>query len=486
VKTTRGVSISRRHLFGAIGLGACAALATACGATAPSPTPVPSPTPAPIPTATLPPPATPTASAPPSPTAAPRKVRLAVKSASSGNPDLFAVDLATAAKQLPKDSRFVLDLVTIITDAPIGSTAAQIAESYATNVAGADADVIAADHATLRPLAIRGVLQDLGPLLGKQTWFKKEDYVGNILQVGQIRGAQVGLPLDAAVDVVGYSKSRFKEPGIADPTLNWTWDDLIATAKKLTTGERWGLQVSAWSPNVLSLAWQYGADVVSPSGKILVTEPGMIQALTLLDRLLNVEKVSPPLDKAKPLAQDDDPFSTAWLGTEAGISPPDVEQLNQGRIAMLATLSTRPGDAAWWRKASFYGFAEDVVPLPRGDRAAAFGTSFTIVAIPKKVANLDQSIAALRDLVELANQSEVLAARRTDTSPRQRVSSLSERDSSVLTAALPNARFLPGDVSPEVYQHLAADLVLPVLTGQKKPKDAAADAQKLIDAAMAV
>jgi hypothetical protein len=114
-----------------------------------------------------------------------------------------------------------------------------------------------------------------------------------------------------------------------------------------------------------------------------------------------------------------------------------------------------------------------------------FGTPFTIVGIPTKSVNLDQSIAALRDLVELAYRSEVLPARKADTTPRQRVPTLTERDSSILSATLPNARFLPGDVTSEVYQHLAADLVLPVLTGQKKPKDAAADAQKLIDAAMA-
>jgi ABC-type glycerol-3-phosphate transport system substrate-binding protein len=418
-------------------------------------------------------------------TPGPRKVRLAVQSADAGNPPPFAVDLAAAAKQLPKDQSFVLDLVTVAVTTRPGSTPTQAGELFAANVDGVDADLIATDHTALRALAARGVLQDLGPILEKQSWFKKEDYINNVLQTGQIQGVQVGLPLDASIDVVGYNKTRFQHQGVAEPATGWTWDELVVAARALTTTEQWGIEVTAWSPSVLSLAWQYGAEIVSAPGKISVTEPGTIQALTFLDRLLRVEKVGPPLDKQKPLAQDNDPFATHWTELEASNSP-DVGRLNQGTIAMLATLSTRaPGGPAWWRRESFLGFAEDVSPFPTGARAGAFGAPFAIVGIPTKSANRDQSIAALRDLIDLADQSEALSARKTSTRPRQRVASLTDHDSTVLATTIPTARFLPGDVTYDVYQHLAADLVLPVLTGKKKPQDAAADAQKVIDAAMA-
>jgi hypothetical protein len=39
------------------------------------------------------------------------------------------------------------------------------------------------------------------------------------------------------------------------------------------------------------------------------------------------------------------------------------------------------------------------------------------------------------------------------------------------------ARFLAGDVTSDVLQLVAKELVLPVLLGQKKPPDAAHDAQ---------
>jgi ABC-type glycerol-3-phosphate transport system substrate-binding protein len=410
-------------------------------------------------------------------------VRLAVKQGAFGSPDPFALDLSNAAKELLKDRGFILDLVTISTNGTTRSTAAQIAETYAAKIAsGVDADLIVADRTTLRPLATRSLLEDLGPLLGKQTWFNREEYLSNILQAGQIRGVQVGLPLDAAVDVVGYSKSRFQKQGLADLPIQWTWDELIATAKALTTGERWGIQVSAWSPNIFSIAWQYGADIVSSSGKLVVTEPGTIQALTLLNRLLNVERVGPPLDRTKPLEQDDDPFSNAWDHTSG--EAPEVTRLSQGTIAMLAGLSSRAGDQAWWRRHSLQGYPEEVTTLPTSGRAVVFGTPFTIVGIPKKSANLDQSIAALRDLVDLADRSEILPARKTNTTPRQRLATLSDGDSNVLTTTFPKARFLPGDVASDVYQLVAANLVLPVLTGQKKPEEAAADAQRLIDVAM--
>jgi len=377
-----------------------------------------------------------------------------------------------------------IDLVKVDTSAsntPL--TASQIGLRYAEKLASGaiDADLIFADHTTLRALARAKVLRDLGPLLDKESWFKKDDFWSNILQAGQIRGVQLGLPLDASVEILAYNQTVLKGLGIEVPP-SWTWEQFIAIAKKATSDGKWGFATSPWSPNVFSLAWQGGAKVVGSEGQIQVTEPGTLKALDLLDRLLRLEHVSAPLDPGNPLSPLNDPFSEAWF-MEGW--PPDVGSLNRGKIAMLARQSTIPTIDVWWRTAGFSGYDESVATLPTSDRSATLGTVFSLLAIPTRAPNPDLSLTALHDLLDATDLAGVMPPRKTIKNLHQVSTLITEEDSKVLLASLATARFLPGDATGDVLDHVAKELVLPILTGKKKPQDAANDAQKLIDADMA-
>jgi multiple sugar transport system substrate-binding protein len=56
-------------------------------------------------------------------------------------------------------------------------------------------------------------------------------------------GTMYGLPSDAQGFIFAYNKTRFDEAGVAYPTDDWTWDDLVEAAVALTNADadQWGV-----------------------------------------------------------------------------------------------------------------------------------------------------------------------------------------------------------------------------------------------------
>ena len=59
-------------------------------------------------------------------------------------------------------------------------------------------------------------------------------------------GTQYALPYDVGPWMVYYNRDRFAEAGVAEPALDWTFDDFKAAAQKLTEGENYGYAVQAF------------------------------------------------------------------------------------------------------------------------------------------------------------------------------------------------------------------------------------------------
>lgn len=55
---------------------------------------------------------------------------------------------------------------------------------------------------------------------------------------GNPEGDLYGLPADAQPQVMVYNKKMFDEAGVAYPTDDWTWDDMLEAAKKLTKADQ--------------------------------------------------------------------------------------------------------------------------------------------------------------------------------------------------------------------------------------------------------
>ncbi len=81
--------------------------------------------------------------------------------------------------------------------------------------------------------AAEGVLENLDPYIQK-SGYNLNDYWPGLLESAMYNGSVYGLPRDIESNVLYYNKALFDAAGVAYPDANWTWDDLLAAAEKLT------------------------------------------------------------------------------------------------------------------------------------------------------------------------------------------------------------------------------------------------------------
>ena len=108
--------------------------------------------------------------------------------------------------------------------------------------ASGDAKVIP-DVAFLWPTptyAAQGVLENLDPFIEK-SGYNLDDYWPGLLESAKYEGSVYGFPRDIEVNVLYYNKDLFDKAGVDYPTDNWTWDDFLAAAEKLTVKDASGV-----------------------------------------------------------------------------------------------------------------------------------------------------------------------------------------------------------------------------------------------------
>jgi ABC-type glycerol-3-phosphate transport system substrate-binding protein len=349
----------------------------------------------------------------------------------------------------------------------------QVPAGYASSVKalqpGTVPDLLVTDWNLLAPLARAGLLRDLAPLLQGQDWFKPADFYGNGVQVGQIRGKQLALPISANVEVLLYNRAAFQSSGIALPQNGWSWDQLVTTAKALTTATpggttgRWGFSVLPGLPSLWTMAWQRGAQVVSDDGtRIDLNEPGTLAAMGFLADLILNAKVAPRRDAAS-------------LRNLNQASIDEQQELNVGAIAMESAFSS---GNVWWRG----GGVGNVVlaELPAAAQKVWVGYA-TMLAIPANAPDPPHSLNGLHALLDASASGIYLPARKGTDNLRQIEELLTDSEASALKDVLSGVRYLPSDYPDDaIIRLLWTDYFTPILTGQKDPAQAGKDAQPMI------
>ena len=139
----------------------------------------------------------------------------------------------------------------------------------------------------------------------KSAGFDASIYLPGLLAPGQVDGKQYLLPKDYSPVAVYYNKKLFDAAGVPYPQEGWTWDDLLATAQKLTvdadkdgTPETWGLQLpAAWTTGFEYWVAAAGGRLISEDGKQFVgymDSPEVVRAVQFYADLYNRYKVAPP------------------------------------------------------------------------------------------------------------------------------------------------------------------------------------------------
>jgi ABC-type glycerol-3-phosphate transport system substrate-binding protein len=329
-------------------------------------------------------------------------------------------------------------------------------------------DLVLVDSRWVAACARADILTDLTPLLRTERWFDPDAYGGGVLGTGRVRGQQVALPLGLWAEALLYDGRAFATDGVPPPRPDWLWTDLLAAAQALTRRGRWGLALprDTQSPGLLTLAWQHGASVVGRDGTSLsLAEPGLLEALRFLGDLV----------QRRGLARSPTP------------DPPTIlESMAQREAAMVGA---SVGPPVWWRQPRFEGFA--LATWPAGERAQDQGGAFAyaplMVGVPRGAARRDLAFEALGALAEAIPEGVPIPAGRRAAGAAPGVGDqMSAEDRAVMDRVRASARFLPGDFPYyAVAQAIEDELVVPVLTGRKKPEQAIADARPAMERRLA-
>ena len=258
------------------------------------------------------------------------------------------------------------------------------------------------DPATIRVFARKGVLMDLGPLMKKngmsvsQFWPQLKPYM--------MHGGKVcGLPDNCGPFVVFYNRRLFREAGVPMPRPDWTWDDLLSAAKRLTRRDSRGriVQFGIGYVDPWVMLPQWSARRYSPDGKrCLMDTPECRQAVRFWSSFRLQEHVSPSPTEEQ---------SLSGLGGWGGAG----NLFKAERVAMQVT-------GRWmcieYRKNK--GLDWDVAPVPQHGKVRATLLASKVYAIPKGCRHPEAAFAFLKYLV--GRQDELLVASSGDGIPSVR------------------------------------------------------------------
>jgi len=263
-----------------------------------------------------------------------------------------------------------------------------------TRIAGGDApDIIAAEVNLFTNFWSRGVFLDLTPLINKDSDFSLCDFFPEIVGHFTIEGKVYGIPRDIApFACIYYNKKLFDEKGLPYPTDNWSWDDLLKTAKEFTLVDksgkvkRYGFYTWAWQNFVFSNGGGLVDNVKHPRC-ITLNSTASKEGLQFYTDLILKYKVSPT--------------PSALINMGMGVQM----MFMTGRLAML-------GSGIWETPVlrKMKDFDWDIVMFPKGPGGVRkFATGGTAYCILKSTKNPELAWKVVKALTAVKTMEKLAA-----------------------------------------------------------------------------
>jgi ABC-type glycerol-3-phosphate transport system substrate-binding protein len=200
--------------------------------------------------------------------------------------------------------------------------------------------------------------QDLQPLIDADPEFRLDDYPPALLGAFQQNGKLIGLPRALDLRVVQYNRKAFEQAGVEPPAANWTLDELIDKAQRLTSGAQPDKRYGFSADGTLGLEL-----VLDASGASLTTEQGGQLKPNFTD-----PKVVEASRRFIDLARSSSP-QQALDGYRSGSFSSSFEQIRQGRVGMWVSysLSDRMPDSSKMETGIVPPPLGQTVPKPNSD-----------------------------------------------------------------------------------------------------------------------
>lgn len=162
-------------------------------------------------------------------------------------------------------------------------------------------DVIFMNNLTLPVYSDSNVLENLNPWLEKSTKLNKKDFFHQSLMAMNRKDEQYGIPRDISNLVIYYNKDMFDRYKIPYPKDNWTFQNFLDTAIKLTKDndndgkkDTFGYAVDKRPLFWLPFVWSSGGDMFNKElTKFTLDKPETLEGLKFYTDLLNKYKIAP-------------------------------------------------------------------------------------------------------------------------------------------------------------------------------------------------
>jgi multiple sugar transport system substrate-binding protein len=253
---------------------------------------------------------------------------------------------------------------------------------------GTPPDVFAMDAPLYLDWQSRGALLNLQPYIDANPGFM-DGFYPQTLSAYKLADGYYGLPRDFQTVAVFYNKDMFDAAGVKYPSADWTYDDMLDTAKQLTKDtngdgkiDQYGMWTDTWDMELFwsEAIWAYGGEILSPDHtKTLIGEGGARDAWKMIDSFYKAGAMPGPTASAE---YGPDLF-------QAGVSA----MTTIGHWAVPAYVAT---------KLNF-----GVAPMPRGPKGAATSVNSAGFVISKDSKNAQAAFEFIKFALSAAGQKRL-------------------------------------------------------------------------------
>lgn len=235
--------------------------------------------------------------------------------------------------------------------------------------AGTAPDVWYQDASTLDRLVDTGYLLDVNVCLELVPELTLDRFSPTFLSIHQREdGSLWGLPDGGTPMVIYYNPEAFERAGVELPTSDWTWEEFLDVAQRLTLDSegrnsldpefdrenvvQYGFRVRKWLFEWIYWVWQNGSDVIAPDGTTVsgyLDSPETIEAIQFLADMVLVHGVSPDPVTLDQMTQEFG-FLTNFLRGDVAMFPRghwemvgllNNEEYAPGRVAVVGNPSNK-------------------------------------------------------------------------------------------------------------------------------------------------
>ncbi len=198
------------------------------------------------------------------------------------------------------------------------------AEGYServfTSIAGGNPpDIFNSGDVVIPSIVHRHAAKDLNQLVQQESYDLGAFYP-EIVQGLTFENQLVGLTDNWDTQVMYYNRGLFQKAGVAEPTSDWTWDDVVDAASKITSGtggtKTYGIVFETWFAPLHDQVYSFGGEVFSEDGtQCLLDQPNSVAALQSIVDVMKAGYAPAPQSFEQ---EGSDPFSL-FAGGRAGM-----------------------------------------------------------------------------------------------------------------------------------------------------------------------